>query len=99
MVTYGPFNYGKPNIIKVLEANIMAVTVGFHHGALADTYEEQANAQGFTFGDKAEWIEEVGKGMVCLWIHGCLTDGEYNKVLQRFQKKILVPNLKRKVSK
>ena len=74
------------------------MTVGFHHGALSDSYEEQANAQGFTFGDMADWIEEVGKGLTCLWIHGCLTDKEYDKVLQRFQKKILIANLKRKVS-
>ena len=75
------------------------MTVGFHHGALSPTYEEQANAQGFTLGDKAEWIEEVGKGLTCLWIHGCLTDKEYDKVLQRFQKKILVANLKKRVNK
>lgn len=71
------------------------MTVEFHHGALSDSYEQQANEQGFTFGDMADWIEEVGKGLTCLWIHGCLTDKEYEKVLQRFQKKILVKNLKR----
>ena len=74
------------------------MTIEFHHGALCDSYEEQANAQGFTFCDIADWIEEVGKGLTCLWIHGCLTDKEYDKVLRRFQKKILVPNLKRMVS-
>lgn len=71
------------------------MTVEFHHGALSDSYEQQANEQGLTFGDMADWIEEVGKGLTCLWIHGCLTDKEYDKVLQRFQKKILVKNLKR----
>ena len=71
------------------------MTVEFHHGALCDTYEEQANAQGFTFGDMAEWIEEVGKGLTCLWIHGCMTDKEYDKILQRFQKKVLIKNLKK----
>ncbi len=71
------------------------MTVEFHHGVLSDSYEQQANEQGFTFGDMADWIEEVGKGLTCLWIHGCLTDKEYDKVLQRFQKKILVKNLKR----
>ena len=70
-------------------------TVGFHHGALADTYEKQANEQGFTFGDMADWIEEVGKGLTCLWIHGCLTDKEYDRVIQKFQKKILIKNLQR----
>ena len=71
------------------------MTVEFHHGALCDTYEEQANTQGFTFGDMAEWIEEVGKGLKCLWIHGCMTDKEYDKILQRFQKKVLIKNLKK----
>ena len=70
------------------------MTVEFHHGALADTYEEQANAQGFTFGDNAQWIEEVGKGLTCLWIHGCMTDREYDRILQKFQKKILIKHLK-----
>ena len=70
------------------------MTVEFHHGALSDTYEEQANKQGLTFGDKAEWVQEVGFGLVCAHIHGCITDTEYDKILQRFQKKILIKNLK-----
>ncbi len=70
------------------------MTVEFHHGALCDSYEEQANAQGFTFGDMAEWIEQVGFGLVCAHIHGCITDGEMDKILRRFQTKILVKNLK-----
>ena len=70
------------------------MTVGFHHGALCDSYEEQANAQGFTFGDNAEWVQNVAFGLVCAHIHGCITDGEYNKILQRFQRKILLKKLK-----
>ena len=70
------------------------MTIGFHHGALCDSYEEQANAQGFTFGDKAEWVQKVGYGLVCAYIHGCITDGEYDRILQRFQKKILLKNIK-----
>lgn len=69
-------------------------TVGFHHGALADDYEKQANEQGFTFGDKAKFVQEVGFGLIAAHIHGCITDSEYDKILQRFQKKILVKNLK-----
>ena len=68
--------------------------IEFRHGALCDTYEEQANEQGYTFGDKAEWVEEVGYGLKCAYIHGCITDSEYDKILQRFQKKILIKNLK-----
>ena len=68
--------------------------VGFYHGALADSYEEQANEQGFTFGKDAEWVQKVGFGLVCAHIHGCITDAEYDKILQRFQKKILIKKLK-----
>lgn len=69
--------------------------VEFHHGALSETYEEQANKQGLTFGDKAEWVQNVGFGLVCAYVHGCITDGEYNKIIQRFQSKILMKNLRK----
>lgn len=70
------------------------MTIGFNHGALSDSYEKQANAQGFTFGDKAEWVQKVGFGLVCAYIHGCITDSEYDKILRRFQTKILFENIK-----
>lgn len=68
--------------------------IEFHHGALVDTYEEQANAQGFTFGNMREWVEKVGYGIVCAHIHGCITDSEYDRILAKFQRKILLKNLK-----
>ena len=68
--------------------------VGFHHGALCDDYEKQANEQGFTFGEDAKFVQEIGFGLVAAYIHGCITDREYDKILQRFQKKILIKHLK-----
>ena len=70
-------------------------SIVFHHGALADTYEEQANKQGFTLGDHAEFAQRVGFGIVAAHIHGCITDSEYDKILRRFQTKILAKNLKK----
>lgn len=69
-------------------------TVGFHHGVMCDAYEEQARSQGYTFGDNAEWVEKVGYGLKCAYIHGCITDGEFNKIMQKFQEKILSKTLK-----
>jgi hypothetical protein len=69
--------------------------VEFRHGALCDSYEEQANKQGFTFGENAKWVQDVAFGIVCAHIHGCITDGEYDKILHRFQKKILLKSLRR----
>lgn len=74
------------------------MTVEFHHGALADSYEEQANKYGLTFGEDAEFAENVGFGIVAAHIHDCITDAEYDRILRRFQKKILIPSLKRKES-
>jgi len=71
------------------------MTVEFHHGALSDSYEKQANKQGFTFGEQADFVEKVGFGLVCAHIHGCITDKEYDKILERFQKKILLKELKK----
>ena len=69
--------------------------IRFYHGALADTYEEQANAQGYTLGDQAEWVEKVAFGIICGHIHGIITDSEYDRIMQKFQKKILLKYIKR----
>lgn len=67
--------------------------VGFHHGALCDDYETQANEQGYTFGDKGAFIQKVGFGLVAAHIHGVITDKEYDRILERFQKKLIARNL------
>lgn len=72
--------------------------VGFHHGALSDSYENQANAQGFTLGDKAEMFDKLQFSYNMLRIHGYLTDSEAKRVTQKLQKN-LVKNLKIKEDK
>lgn len=64
----------------------MAKEIGFHFGALADPLEKQANQQGFTLGEHAEFCEEVTFGVVAGHIHGLITDGEYNRILLRLIK-------------
>lgn len=68
--------------------------IGFHHGVLADTYEKQANEQGYTFGVNANFVQKIGNGLVLAYVHGCITHAEYDRILQRFQTKILVKNIK-----
>lgn len=67
--------------------------VGFHHGAFADSYEKQANEQGYTLGDRAELFDKIGHSYNMLRIHGYLTDSQADSVCQKIQKK-LVANLK-----
>lgn len=68
--------------------------VGFHHGAFADSYEKQANEQGYTLGARAELFDKIGYAYNLLRIHGYLTDSQADSVCQKIQKK-LVANLKR----
>lgn len=67
--------------------------VGFRHGALCDSYEKQANEQGFTLGDRAELFDEIAFSYNLLLIHGYLTDSQADSVCKKIQKQ-LVKNLK-----
>ncbi len=73
----------------------MSKFIEFRHGALCDDYEKQANDQGYTFGDKAEFVQKVGFGLVAAHIHGLITDGEYDRILRRFQKKMITKWIKK----
>ena len=68
--------------------------VGFYHGCLSDSYEKQANEQGFTLGDKAEMLEELKYSFNMLLLHDCITNSQSDAIVQKIQKKI-VKNLKK----
>ena len=70
------------------------MTINFHHGILCDEYEKQANAQGYTFGDRADFVQDVAFGINAAFIHGCISESEYDKIMQRFQQKILMKFLR-----
>lgn len=69
------------------------ITIGFSHGVLSDTYEKQANEQGFTLGEKAELFDKIAFSYNMLRIHGYLTDSQADMVCKKIQKK-LISNLK-----
>ena len=72
----------------------MSKMIEFHYGALCEKLEKQANKQGFTYGENKKFVQMVNDGLIAAHIHGCITDGEYDKILQRFQKKVLIKMLK-----
>ena len=63
--------------------------IGFYHGALADSYEQQANEQGYTLGDKAELFDMIAESYNMLRIHGYLTDKQADSVCQKIQKNLV----------
>lgn len=64
-------------------------SVEFHYGVLSDPIEMQANEQGLTLGKKAELYEVLCDAMITCWILGIVTDAEKNKMIARFQKKMI----------
>lgn len=72
--------------------------IEIHHGALADPYEEQVAKYGLTYGEHKKFVEDIGFGIVAAHMYECITDSEYDKILRRFHKNILLNKdfLKRK---
>lgn len=63
--------------------------IGFHHGALCDSYEQQDNEQGFTLGDKVELFDKIGYAYNLLRIQGYLTDSQADMVCKKIQKNLV----------
>lgn len=68
--------------------------IGFHHGALCEDYEKQANEQGYTLGKFDVIANKLGFGLTINYVHGIITESEYSKALNRLQKK-LIQNLRK----
>lgn len=67
----------------------MSKEVTFHYGTLSDPLEQQANAQGFTLGDKAELLEELGRCMAMGYVHGIYTDSQHTAMMNKLHKKVM----------
>lgn len=67
--------------------------IGFRHGAMCESYEEQAKKQGYTLGDKADLFDKVGFSYNMLRLHGYITDSQSNMICKKIQKE-LVANIK-----
>lgn len=63
--------------------------IGFRHGVLCDSYEQQANEQGFTLGDKAKLFDKIGYAYNLLRIQGYLTDSQSDMVRKKIQKNLV----------
>lgn len=64
----------------------MSRLVRFAHGVWADDYEKQANEQGYTFGEEADRLQQIGYTLVFSHINRIITDSEYDRILRRFTK-------------
>lgn len=60
----------------------------FGFGALSPTFEEQANGQGYTLGDKAEYFDKVSDAYITLRLGGFLTDSQCDSICKKIVKKL-----------
>ena len=64
------------------------MTIEFRYGALCDDLEVQANRQGFTFGDKKEFVDSLRLAYNVGKFH-FLTDKEAELALKKVHKKVV----------
>lgn len=63
--------------------------IGFYHSAFADSYEKQANNQGYTLGERAEEFDKVAFSYNMLRIGGYLTEKQEESICNKIQKKLV----------
>lgn len=64
------------------------IEVGFEYGALCDNLEKQANEQGFTFGDKKDFVEDL-RHSYNMGVFHFLTNGQADSALKKVHKKVV----------
>ena len=67
----------------------MSKEITFCFGALSDPLEQQANAQGFTLGDKEELLQELNNAVITCWIYDLCTDSQHTAMMNKLHKKIM----------
>lgn len=63
--------------------------IKFNHGTISESYEKQANAQGFTLGEKAEAFESIRHAYNRLRINGYLTSSQADSVCKKIQNNLV----------
>ena len=64
-------------------------SVGFYHSAFADSYEKQANEQGYTLGGKAKEFDKIAFAYNLLRIHGYFTEKQEESICRKIQKRLV----------
>lgn len=62
--------------------------VKINYGALASPIEEQLNEQGYTLGEKVEFIEKLYKAYIMCMFH-LFTDSQRDSILKKLHNKIM----------
>lgn len=66
----------------------MEKRIEIQYGALAKPLEEQLNEQGFTLGEKRDFIEKLQHSLRFCQFH-LLSDSQYQSCLKKMHKKIM----------
>ena len=67
----------------------MARRIEFIHGVMRDSYELQANRQGFTLGDKKDCFDKMADSLIYCKIGGLITDEQYDYALNNLELKMV----------
>lgn len=64
------------------------ITVRVEYGPLGGSIEEQLNKQGFTLGEKQEFVEKLQHSLTYCMFH-LMTDAQYQSCAKKLHKKVM----------
>lgn len=67
---------------------VETIEVKLNYGVIVEPLENQLNEQGFTLGEKRDFIEKLQHSLYYCRFH-LLTDTQYNSCLKKFHKKVM----------
>lgn len=65
------------------------MNIKFEHGSSCDSYEEQANRQGFTLGNKAKLFDRIAVCSNFLYEQRYLTDDQIKTIRNKIQEDLI----------
>jgi len=63
-------------------------SIGIDYGPLGGSIEEQLNKQGFTLGEKQQFIEKLQHALTMCMFH-LMTDAQYQSCAKKLHKKVM----------
>lgn len=73
----------------------MKMRLKWETGVFAPSLKEQAEAQGVVI-ENVEYVQKILFGIDTSHFHGIITDAEYDRIMERFVKKVIEPKLRLK---
>ena len=63
--------------------------VQFRYGVANKSFEQQANEQGYTLGNRADYLQYLGNALAILRMNEILTQSQYNSAIKKLHAQLV----------